>query len=57
MTLIIALLTKITAAQNEVVLSYDRVHGLYFLVVIFAASIISDDVIWRFEKKSGLSEL
>ena len=34
------LITKITVAQNEVALSYNRVHGLYFLAVIFAASII-----------------
>ena len=33
------LLTKITAAQNEVTLIYLRVRGLYFLAVIFAASI------------------
>ena len=29
-------LTKITAAQNEVVLSYRKVRGLYFLAVAFA---------------------
>ena len=34
------LLTKITAAQNEAALSYDKVRGLYFLAVIFAAHII-----------------
>ena len=31
-------LTKITAAQNEVTLSYHSVRGLYFLTVIFAAT-------------------
>ena len=34
------LLTKTSAAQNEVALSSHRVRGLYFLVVIFAATII-----------------
>ena len=33
------LLTKTTAAQNEVALSYHRVRGLYFLAVIFVATI------------------
>ena len=32
-------LTKTTAAQNEDALSYHRVRGLYFLTVIFAATI------------------
>ena len=32
--------TKMTAAQNEVALSYHRVRGLYFLVVVFATTII-----------------
>ena len=31
------LLTKTTAAQNEVALSYLSVRGLYFLAVVFAA--------------------
>ena len=34
------LLTKTTAAQNEGVLSYYRVRGLYFLEVVFVASIL-----------------
>ena len=34
------LLTKTTAAQNEVALSYHRVLGLYFLAVVFVANII-----------------
>ena len=34
------LLTKITAAKNEVTLSYDRVRGLCFLAVVFMAAII-----------------
>ena len=33
------LLTKITATQNEVVLSYHKVRGLYFLAVVFMRSI------------------
>ena len=33
------LLTKTTAAQNEVALSYRSVRGLYFLAVVFAATI------------------
>ena len=36
------LLTKITAAQSEVKLIYHRVRGLYFLTVIFAATIMDD---------------
>ena len=31
---------KITATQNEVTLSYYEVRGLYFLAVIFAATIV-----------------
>ena len=34
------LLAKTTAAQNEVALSYHRVRGLYFLTVVFAATIL-----------------
>ena len=30
------------SAQNEVALSYHRVRGLYFLTVIFAATIINE---------------
>ena len=33
------LLTKTTAAQNEVALSYHKVRGLYFLVVVSVRSI------------------
>ena len=33
------LLTKTTAVQNEVALSYHKVRGLYFLAVVFAATI------------------
>ena len=32
-------LTKTTAAQNEVALSCHRVRGLYFLAVVFEATI------------------
>ena len=31
--------TKITPVQNKVVRNYDRVRGLYFLAVSFAANI------------------
>ena len=40
MPVLIILLTKITAAQNEVVLSYHRAHKLNFLAVVFAGTII-----------------
>ena len=33
------LLTKTTAAQNEVALSYHGMRGLYFLAVVFASTI------------------
>ena len=33
--------TKITVAQNYVALSYHRVRRLYFLAVIFTATIVS----------------
>ena len=36
-------LTKTTAAQNEVALSYHSVRGLYFLAVVFVRSIILFD--------------
>ena len=36
----IILLTKTTAGQNEVALSYHNVRGLYFLTVAFVATII-----------------
>ena len=36
----IKFLTKITATQNEVALSYHRMRGLHFLAVIFAATIV-----------------
>ena len=34
-------LAKTTAAQNEVALSYHKVRGLYFLAVIFLATIFA----------------
>ena len=37
--MIFILLTKTTAARNEGVLSYNRVRGLYFLAVVFVATI------------------
>ena len=36
----IILPTKTAAAQNEVALSYHNVRGLYFLRVVFAATIV-----------------
>ena len=36
---VIILLTKTTAAQNKVALSYDRVRGPYFLAVVFVSTI------------------
>ena len=36
------ILTKTTAAQNDVALSYRRVRGLYFLAVVFAATIFEN---------------
>ena len=44
------LLTKITAAQNEVVLSYHRVRGLYFLAIIFAVTL--DILVSQFNGKA-----
>ena len=35
------LLTKTTAAQNEVALSYHRVREFYFLAVVFEATIVT----------------
>ena len=37
------LLTKITAAQYEVALSYHKLRGLYFLIVVFAGNINIDN--------------
>ena len=36
----IIFVTKTTAAQNEVTLSYHRVHGQYLLAFVFAAAIV-----------------
>ena len=35
------LVTKTTAAQNEVALSYHKVRGLYFLAIVFVSSIVN----------------
>ena len=35
--------TKTTAAQNEVALSYHKVRGLYFLAVVFEATIVDEE--------------
>ena len=42
---LIILLPKTTVAQNEVALSYRRVSGLYYLAVIYAATISLCDVL------------
>ena len=41
----IILPTKTTAARNGVALSYHRVRGLYFLAVVFAATILKQNII------------
>ena len=41
------LLTKITAAQNEVALSYHRVRGHYILAVAFVGLYLSVDKLCR----------
>ena len=38
--MVIILLTKTTAPQNEVALGYHTVRGLYFLAVVFTTSIL-----------------
>ena len=38
----IILLTKTTGAQNEGALSYHRMRGLYFLAVVFVATIVGN---------------
>ena len=40
-TYIYILPTKTTAARNGVALSYHSVHGLYFLAVVFVATIVN----------------
>ena len=45
------LLTKTTAAQNEVALSYHKVRGLYFLAVVFVRSIY-EVINMEFDSKS-----
>ena len=42
-------LTKTTAAQNEITLSYHKVRGLYFLAVFFAVTKVSID--WPLQHK------
>ena len=37
------LLTKTTASQNEVALSYHKVRGVYFMVVVFVAIIVTQE--------------
>ena len=48
-------LTKTTAAQNEDALTYYRVHGLYFMAVVFEKSIISlkMNVLYNFRTDSN----
>ena len=38
---IFKLLTKTTTAQNKVALSWHKVRGLYFLAVVFVATILT----------------
>ena len=38
------LVTKTTAAQNEVALSYHRVHGVNFLAVVFTATVVPREI-------------
>ena len=40
------LLTKTTAAQNGVALSYHKVRGLYFMAVVFVRSIVKESMIF-----------
>ena len=47
------LLTKTTAAQNEVALCYHSVRGLYFLAVISAAAIYNIYIIYRDRRVAG----
>ena len=42
-------LTK-TAARNEAALSYHKVRGLYFLAVVFAATIVSKHINFFFHR-------
>ena len=42
------LLTKTTAAQNGVALSYHKVRGLYFLAVVFVRSIVRESMIFYY---------
>ena len=45
------LLTKTTAAQNEVALSYHKVRGLCFLAVVFVATIVLTEIIAKCQWK------
>ena len=47
------ILTKISAAQNEIALSYDRVRGQYFAAVIFAATIVFFELAKRMQKSGN----
>ena len=49
------LLTKITAAQNEVALIYHRVLGLYFLTVFFTAR--SYCCVYNQKKEHAITEI
>ena len=46
------LFTKIAVVQNEVVLTYHRVRGLYFLAAIFAATMIHNTT-WQITCYNG----
>ena len=49
------ILTKITAALNELMLSCHRVREIYFVAVIFAAVIFAATTICKLGRKSRLS--
>ena len=51
------LLTKTTAAQNEVTLSYYTVRGLYFLAVVFEASIYSSSLFLIYVLHSSINSV
>ena len=53
----IILLTKTTAAQNEVALSYHRVRGQYFLTVTFVATIIALNQCNPFKFRMSISNI
>ena len=47
-------LTKTTAAQNEVALSYHCVRGLYFMAVVFVTTILTIIICTLYPQKKSL---